>query len=127
MALASAISQTTPYGDIDTGLKFFYVFGTITPSGSYATGGDTWDLTAMTKPINHPGLLGGSTAVPPLPLQVYVQSSTGHTFVYVPGSSRANGKLKILTAPNTELGAVTYSSVSLAAATITFQLVIPKF
>jgi hypothetical protein len=129
MAVASAISQSTPYGDIDAGIKFDYVFGTITLSGSYATGGDTWDLTAMTKPVNHFGLPPGSSAVPPLPLQVYVQGRLGYVFVYVPGTTRANGKLKILASVNTEVAASAYSGLpgNLATDVIQFQLVLPKF
>ncbi len=126
MAVASVLSQTTPYGDIDIGVKFIYVYGTITLSGSYVTGGDTWDLTALSKPINHPGIPSGTSGAANLPTQVYIQGVNGNSYAYVKGTTRANGKLKCFAPGGTEAGAVAYPA-GFTGDTITFQAVFPRF
>lgn len=126
MAIASALQTTTPNGDIDAGVKFFYVFITITPSGSYVSGGDTFDLTAITRPVGAPPLPGGGAAVAPLPTQVTINSRNGYSYSYVPGTTRANGKLKVNTAANTELSAGAYPA-GVTGDVITAQIVFPRF
>lgn len=88
--------------DVDTGEDNLYVFGTLTPSGSYSTGGDTLDFTTVASRV------GASQA----PLQVWVGGTTGDNYSFVRAGSPtlANGKVKINTASNTELASGAYPS-----------------
>ena len=90
MALAINITN------IDSGENDLYIFGTLTPSGSYSTGGDTLDFTTVANQI------GASQA----PAQVWVGGTTGDNYAFVRAASPtlANGKIKVNTASNTELG-----------------------
>ena len=94
MALAINITN------IDSGENDLYVFGTLTVSGSYTSGGDTLDFTTVANQI------GASQA----PVQAWVGGSTGDNYGFVRAASPtlANGKIKINTASNTELGAGAY-------------------
>jgi hypothetical protein len=94
MALAINITN------IDTGKNDFYIFGTLSASGSYASGGDTLDFTTVANQI------GASQA----PVQVWVGGTTGDTYAFIRAASPtlANGKIKINTASNTELAAGAY-------------------
>jgi hypothetical protein len=86
--------------DVDSGEGNLYVFATVTPSGSYSTGGDTLDFTTVANQ------LGASQA----PVQVWVAGSTGDAYAFVRAGSPtlANGKIKISTASNTELPSGAY-------------------
>jgi len=86
--------------DIDLGGDNLYLIGTLTPSGSYSTGGDTLDFTTVASQ------LGASQA----PLQVWVGGTTGDSYSFVRAGSPtlANGKVKINTASNTELSSGAY-------------------
>ena len=79
MALAITIT------DVDTGTGNIYVFGKLTPSGSYATGGDTLDFTTVAAQI------GASLT----PVQLWAGGTTGDNYGWVPGSTLNNGKIKI--------------------------------
>ena len=94
--MALAISIT----DIDSGGNVLCIFGTVTASGSYSSGGDTLDFTSVANQI------GAGQA----PLQVWVGGTTGDTYAFVRTASPtlANGKIKVNTASNTELGAGAY-------------------
>jgi hypothetical protein len=92
MALAITIT------DVDTGTGNIYVFGKLTPSGSYATGGDTLDFTTVAAQI------GASLT----PVQLWAGGTTGDNYGWIPGSALNNGKIKISTASATELAAGTY-------------------
>jgi hypothetical protein len=94
MALAITILN------IDSGEGNLYVFATLTPSGSYSTGGDALDFTTVANQ------LGASQA----PTQVWVGGSTGDAYAFIRAGSPtlANGKIKINTASNTELASGAY-------------------
>ena len=94
--MALAINITS----IETGEHSLYVFGTLTPSGNYSTGGDTLDFTTVASQI------GASQA----PLQVWVGGTTGDAYAFVRAGSPtlANGKVKVNTASNTELASGAY-------------------
>src|ERR1700722_8610827 len=96
MALAMTIT------DIDAAADNIYVFGTLAPSGSYSTGGDTLDFTTV----------GSQIAASQAPLQVWVSGTTGDSYAFVRNSSPtlANGKVKIDTTSNTELASGSYPS-----------------
>jgi hypothetical protein len=104
-------AAATTERDISRRKKTLYV--ALTPSANYVVGGDTVNLTAaggMTNPKNLPG---GFPAT--LPKQVYVENSpAGYSAEWVPGTTLANGKLKIYTAPGTEMTAIAYNAALLA-------------
>ena len=112
MALAITIT------DIDSGEGNLYVFGLLTASGSYTSGGDTLDFTAVANQI------GASQA----PVQVWVGGSTGDNYGFVRAASPtlANGKIKINTASNTELGAGAYPARITGDANIQIEAVFNK-
>ena len=112
MALAITIT------DIDSGEDNLYVFGLLTASGNYATGGDTLDFTTVASQIN------ASQA----PLQVWVGGVTGDNYGFVRAASPtlANGKIKINTASNTELGAGAYPARITGDANIQIEAVFNK-
>jgi hypothetical protein len=97
---------------------FLYVFGTLTLSGSYVSGGDTLDLTTMKIP-------GTTSCIS------FLAFSTGGVLAvqYVPLGSLttalASWKLKIATTFGSELGAGAYPA-PLIADTIAFQAVFTK-
>ena len=112
MALAITIT------DIDSGEGNLYVFGLLTASGNYATGGDTPDFTTVASQI------GASQA----PLQVWIGGVTGDNYGFVRTASPtlANGKIKINTASNTELGAGAYPARITGDANIQIEAVFNK-
>ena len=112
MALAITIT------DIDGGGDNIYVFGTLAASGNYSTGGDALDFTTVASQI------GASQA----PVQVWAGGTTGDSYSFVRAGSptMANGKLKINTASNTELGSGAYPSRITSDANIQFEAVFNK-
>jgi hypothetical protein len=104
--------------DIDSGENDLYVFGTLTASGSYTSGGDTLDFTTVANQI------GASQA----PLQVWVGGSTGDSYGFVRAASPtlANGKLKINTTSNAELAAGAYPARITGDANIQIEAVFNK-
>ena len=112
MALAITIT------DVDAGGHNLCVFGTLTASGSYSTGGDTLDFTTVA------GQLGASLA----PLQVWVGGSTGDAYAFLRAASPtlANGKVKIDTASDTELGSGAYPARITGDTNIQFQAIFHK-
>ena len=112
--MALAISIT----DVDAGGQNLCVFGTLTASGSYSTGGDTLDFTTVASQI------GASQA----PLQVWIGGSTGDacTFIRTASPTLANGKVKINTASNTELGSGAYPARITGDTNIQFEAIFNK-
>ena len=112
MALAITINDT------DGGAQNFYVFGTLTASGNYATGGDTLDFTTVASQ------LGASQA----PIQLWVGGSTGdaYSFIRAANPTLANGKVKINTASNTELTAGAYPARITGDTNLVFEAVFQK-
>lgn len=101
MALSLAVTPIGPSaGSTDSGS--FILRGYLTASGSYSTGGDTLDLTALSLP---PGL---TLPVSTPPIGGWVQGSTGDSYSFIPGTAMNNSKIKINTASNTELAASAY-------------------
>jgi hypothetical protein len=110
MALAITIT------DVDTGTGNIYVFGTITASGSYSTGGDTFDFTTVASQIG--------ASLPPV--QLWAGGTTGDNYGWIPGSALNNGKIKISTASATELAAGTYPARISGDANIQFEAAFRK-
>jgi hypothetical protein len=112
--MALAINITS----IDSGEDNLYIFGLLTASGSYATGGDTLDFTTVASQI------GASQA----PVQVWVGGSTGDNYGFVRAGSPtlANGKIKINTASNTELAAGAYPGRITGDANLQIEAVFSK-
>lgn len=112
MALAINITN------IDSGKNELYVFGTLSASGSYTSGGDTLDFTTVANQI------GASQA----PVQVWVGGSTGDSYGFVRAASPtlANGKIKINTTSNTELASGAYPARITGDANIQIEAVFNK-
>ena len=113
MALAINVQQ------VETDQKGVYIFGTLTASGNYATGGDTLDFTA----VGVVDKIAAGTA----PVQVWIGGTTGDSYGWVVGSSLANGKVKINTASATELAAAAYPARITGDANIQFEAIFKKF
>jgi hypothetical protein len=112
--MALAINIT----DIDAGENNLYVFGTLTASGNYASGGDTLDFTTVANQI------GTSQA----PVQVWAGGTTGDSYGFVRAASPtlANGKIKVNTASNTELAAGAYPARITGDTNLQFEAVFNK-
>jgi hypothetical protein len=112
MALAITIT------DIDAEAGNIYVFGTLTPSGSYSTGGDTLDFTTVANQI------GASQA----PVQVWAGGTTGDAYSFIRAASptMANGLVKVNTGSASELGAGTYPARISGDTHIQFEAVFNK-
>jgi len=90
--------------DIDNSGKTTYVTCTVVASGTYPTGGDTIDFTT----IIGKQYLGKVFVAAKSPLYGYAAGTTGDAYGLIPGTTMANGKLKINTASNTELANAAY-------------------
>ena len=113
--MALAITVT----DVDAGGEnLVSVLGTLTPSGSYATGGDSLDFTSVSAQF------GASQA----PLQVWIGGSTGDAYAFVRAASPtlSNGKMKINTASNTELASGAYPARITGDTNIQFEAIFQK-
>lgn len=84
-------------------------FGPITQSGSYATGGDTLDLSGIGVPSNSVPDYVEIIEKPPSGT-----TASGYTFRYAPGTTQANGLVQAFASGGSQLGAVTYASVNIA-------------
>ncbi len=114
-----AITVNLPANNVDsTANNFINVSGTLTFSGSYATGGDTLDFTPVMS------LIPTSQA----PIQIFAQSQNGSFNAYVPvqGSSFNNWKLKIAAPGGTEIAAGAYPA-SVTGDIVTWQGIFRKF
>lgn len=105
----------------------YEVYGTITPTGNYATGGDTLSFASQDQ-------IKSSS----LPTQVEIYSAHSTTtpqtnmfvYNYAPGTSQANGKMQVFTGAAaqtalTELSAGAYPA-GVTADTIQFHATFPK-
>ena len=89
MALAFSLVDTWDDG------KRVHVSGTVAASGSYASGGDTLDLSQAP-------LIASASA--PVQGTAWLDGLSGYDFVFAPGSAMNNGKVKIF-AQGTSAGA----------------------
>ena len=112
------MALTINISDVDTGGRDLAVVGTLTPSGSYATGGDSLDFTTVSAQF------GASQA----PLQVWIAGSTGDAYAFVRAASPtlSNGKVKINTASNTELSSGAYPARITGDTNIQFEAIFQK-
>lgn len=90
--------------DIDNSGKSLYLTCLLAFSGSYPTGGDTVDLTTVIGK----GVLGRVFQAGKSPLYGAAYGTSGHSYGVIPGTTLANGKVKISTAAGTELIAGAY-------------------
>ena len=101
---------------VDAAADNIYVFGTLSASGSYATGGDTLDFTTVAPQL----------AASQPPTQLWAGGSTGDTYAWIKGSALNNQHVKISTASGTELTSGTYPSRISGDANIQFEAVFGK-
>jgi len=102
--------------DVDAAADNVYVFGTLTASGNYSTGGDTLDFTTVGPqiPASQP------------PVQLWAGGSTGDSYSWIKGATLNNQKVKVNTASNTELGSGAYPARITGDANIQFEAVFNK-
>ena len=102
--------------DVDAASGNVYLFGTLTPSGSYSTGGDTLDFTTIAPQL----------AASQPPVQVWIGGSTGDAYSWIKGAALNNQKVKINTASNTELAAGAYPARITGDTSLQFEAVFNK-
>jgi DNA-binding beta-propeller fold protein YncE len=102
--------------DIDASSDNIYVFGSLTASGSYSTGGDTLDFTTVASQV----------AASQTPVQVWIGGTTGDSYSWIMGSELNNQKVKINTTSNTELSSGAYPSRITGDANVQFEAVFNK-
>jgi hypothetical protein len=90
---------------IDTTQRSFVVDGTITYSGTYPTNGDTLDLSQLNVPTNALPLEVEIIEITPAPGPAF-----GANFLYLPGTTQANGVMEIFNGTSQEATA-TYASI----------------
>jgi len=93
-----------------------YIFGTLTASGSYTTGGDTLDFTTV----------GAQVPASVAPLQVWVGGSTGDAYSWIKGAALNNQKVKINAASNSELASGAYPARITGDTSVQFEAVFSK-
>ena len=110
MSLAITINS------VDTGADNVYVFGSLSVSGNYSTGGDTLDFTTVASQI--------SASQPPA--QVWVGGSTGDAYSWIKGTALNNQKVKVNTASATELASGAYPARITGDTSVQFEAVFSK-
>ena len=107
-----AISITS----VDAAADNVYVFGSLTVSGSYTTGGDTLDFTTV----------GSQVPASQPPLQLWAGGSTGDSYSWIKGATLNSQKIKINTASATELAAGAYPARVTGDTSVQFEAVFSK-
>ena len=102
--------------DVDAAADNVYVFGTLTASGSYSTGGDTLDFTTVAPQV----------PASQSPLQLWIGGTTGDSYAWIKGAALNNQKVKINTASNTELASGAYPSRITGDTNIQFEAMFNK-
>lgn len=84
-------------GNVEAFGNIVRVSGTLVPTGNYATGGDTADFTAAIEDSGFQGLQPYiPSSYPPGNMKVFSEGGNiGYQYVWVKGTTQANGKLKI--------------------------------
>jgi hypothetical protein len=98
-----------------TGL-YEYIYGNLVFSGTYpAAGGEPFDVSQFWF----------NKSIPKKPVGMSIFGAAGYSYGYVPGTTYANGKIKICTASATELTNIAYPG-GITADTVYFALVVKK-
>lgn len=108
---------------IQEGLDGVELVGTLAFSGNYPAGGDTLDWTTVAGLSTSNGRVFTPSA---LPLYGAVAGTTGDDYGPIIGTTLANGKVKINTTSNTELGAGAYPARITGDVNIFFSFMFPK-
>ena len=116
MSLVAAAPTVPAIDNFDV----FEFIGPITISGSYVNNGVTFDLTPL-------GALSSS-----LPIAVEITETaasgvvpSGYSFVYVPGTTIANGVILAFASGGTQAAASTFASLAITG--LTYRAVFKKF
>jgi|SRR5271165_2258128 len=125
MAMQVQIGSVIAYGT-----PIVEVSGQLVPSGNYPAGGDIADFTAAVEASGFQGLQPYiPSSYPPGSMVVFSENGNlGYEYVWVKGTTQANGKVKIMgiTTLGTELVAGAYPSAILTDI-ITFRCHFRKF
>jgi len=110
---------TLAVSGIGHGNNQFRIGVTLTFTGNYPTGGDTVDLTTILGASDDVGVAVFSA----LPVYVDPALGGGYGAEFIPGSALNNCKLKVFSAPGTELAAGSYAAnAALLAASLNNSL-----
>ena len=113
-----SLSISIPPQNVDaSGRNLVYAVGTLTFSGSYATGGDTLDLTTVADKLSSSQIV-----------QIVADSLNGNGMYYVAvvGNALNNHKLKVFSAGGTELSAGAYPG-TITGDTVQVRIIARKF
>jgi hypothetical protein len=108
---------------IQEGTDGVEVFGSLAFSGAYPTGGDIIDWTTVTGVQTSNGRIFTPSA---LPVIMQIDGTTGDQYGWILGTALNNGKIKINTASNTELGAGAYPARITGDTNVYFDAAFPK-
>lgn len=105
-----ALSAVATYRDITRRKKHIDVL--VTPSGNYVSGGDIFNLTAITNPK----LLSGVKPATLPQVGIVLNAPGGYYAEFIMGTTMTNCKLKVYTSGGAELAAAAYPAALLANA-----------
>lgn len=116
---ATVTLNSTVQPILDTTQGSQLVRGTVAFTGSYPAGGDTLNLSAYPTQSAQPPVLVLFTETPSASV-----APSGCLYYYQPGTTTANGLIRVTTAANTEVSAGAYPSEVLAA-NVSFVAIFP--
>ena len=106
MAVTASLTSSVLPNPIDKTQNNLVVYGTIAVSGTYATNGDTLDLSTLGIPSNQLPTMVEIYEVTPAPGPMY-----GAAFRYLPGTTQANGLLEVWDG-TTQITTATWASLT---------------
>lgn len=124
MSATAALLNSIQPNPVDVTQQEFIVDGTVTLAGNYPTNGDTLSLAGLGIPSNQLPTKVELFEATPAP-----GPATGLSFVFVPGTTQANGLLEVFSGSTQESTATYASILGAVAATfvLRFRAWFPKF
>lgn len=108
--MAATASARTTQPILETGQADQTTWWTVVLTGSYTSGGDTLDLSAYPTQSAQIPIFAIFSEAPTASV-----APSGYNFYYQPGTTPADGKIRITSTGGTELTATTYPAALLAA------------
>jgi len=121
MAATASLSTTVIPDPIDRTQQGIIVYGTIALTGSYTANGDTLNFATLGLPSNQIPMMVEIFETTPAP-----GPGSGKAFVYLPGTTQANGLLEIFTGGVQQTaGAYGTPPFAIAGFQLSFQAMFP--